>query len=954
MASHGKRFFIILFFLLCSSSVFSRTLRVGMFGQLQYLPQYSQGINARYYENYMQAIAGKSGCGYKLLQMDYDTALKGLQDGTVDLMCSMTYTQQRARTYLFSSSPCAIEYELLVASRDDMRFFNGDIESLQHKRVGLLAGDPLQEKILDSFTDAHALNIKRIYYLDSDLMAAGIRQGTIDLRMASAMAARPGEKIVQNFGSHPVYFMCKDPVIKKILDNAMSALQQQNSMYQINFIMQNNGIVSLDFSNISPDEKAYIRNIGKITVGISSGNYPFSYFDAETGELKGLDRLFWDEITRISGLSFKFTEKGRMSGEKPCLFISSDSDRFENGHAVYTRPYRTVPVRLVCAPGLSVSDFITPGSRFSEKYPVKIAVTGDVQCVLPYFRTMFVAYSIQTFPSPQKCLEKVASGVCDAALVQDYYLQTTYDINDYMSLRNRMPLTYDVPVSIAVSGQGIDPLISILNKTLCQIPADFFTRAEEQEGILARYKPARGLVLHQYLTTFLIFLIVILLYAVFSALYNAGKYKKMSETDNLTGLWNINCFERELEKLFVSMPRSNFMFMELNIRSFTLINKMYGSEWGDRTLVFLAKKLTDARDGRRNVYLARGDADNFYVLEPVITEEGTREKMEEFLKLVRKEGLKSGIQIVVKTGAVFIGPRYGGFDSVKNLVGKAGYARKYIRNSVVDNFAVFNGRLQKQRMLEENIESCMDKALENREFYVVYQPKVNLYTGKVESAEALVRWKSPENGDVAPDIFIPVFEKNGYVIKMDFYVYKAVFDYLQHLLDTHFPIIPVSLNVSRLHLNAEKFVDDFISLFSQYSIPPAYIEMEIVERTAGTADRVLKNMAELLHNHGFSVAMDDFGTGESSLNMLSEIPIDVIKFDQLFLERAESLPDSRIILREMIKMARMLGKTTVCEGVERESQVIFLKDIGCDMAQGYYFSKPLLSEDFKKFLMEHR
>jgi EAL domain-containing protein (putative c-di-GMP-specific phosphodiesterase class I) len=158
------------------------------------------------------------------------------------------------------------------------------------------------------------------------------------------------------------------------------------------------------------------------------------------------------------------------------------------------------------------------------------------------------------------------------------------------------------------------------------------------------------------------------------------------------------------------------------------------------------------------------------------------------------------------------------------------------------------------------------------------------------------------------------------------------------------------MNITRFQLDAEKFVKDFTGLFSQYSIPPSLVELEIVERSENPERHILTDFTRLLHESGFKIAMDDFGSGESSLNMLKNIPVDTVKLDQEFLKEAESTKQNRIIISETIRMAKLLGKTTVCEGVEKASQVSFLIAVGCDLAQGFFYSRPLVREDFASYI----
>lgn len=255
------------------------------------------------------------------------------------------------------------------------------------------------------------------------------------------------------------------------------------------------------------------------------------------------------------------------------------------------------------------------------------------------------------------------------------------------------------------------------------------------------------------------------------------------------------------------------------------------------------------------------------------------------------------------------------------------------------------------------IENNIVNALGNNELYVVYQPKVNIVTGKIVGAEALVRWHCtiPEltkTGILSPKEFIPITEKNGFAQKIDFFVYEKTFEFIRRQLDENKEVVPISLNMSRTHTNIDEFITDFTNLLQKYEVPPKYVELEIVERS-GEDDNMLKNITDAIHNAGFIVNMDDFGSGESSLNMLNEIPVDIIKIDQRFLAQAGNSEESLIILQSMINMIHKLNKKMVCEGVETEEQGKILSEAGCKIFQGFLFSKPLSEEDFIKYMQEH-
>jgi EAL domain-containing protein (putative c-di-GMP-specific phosphodiesterase class I)/GGDEF domain-containing protein len=453
---------------------------------------------------------------------------------------------------------------------------------------------------------------------------------------------------------------------------------------------------------------------------------------------------------------------------------------------------------------------------------------------------------------------------------------------------------------------------------------------------------------------FLFFIVFLVLYSFLLLFFYEKRYRRKQDVDPLTGLLNSNGFKFKAEKMMNSLPRDCFLLIELNIRNFSFINRLCGSSKGDQLLVFIAGQLQQLQKKNSTTIVARGYADSFYILRKIDDlKENELIQISREQQIMQEELLKKGIQAVIKGGCAFSDTDHSEKKTISDLISKAGYARRFNRDSIINNFSVFDKQIQKQRETEERIESCMDKALTGHEFFVVFQPKISLTDKKIKGAEALVRWKSPENGMLQPDLFIPVFEKNGYAANLDFYVYHAVFEYLQQLINTDIPLIPVSLNISRLQQDAETFVTKFTKMLSAYTIAPEYIELEIVERAAGADLESLKEMTLRLQQSGFTVDMDDFGSGESSLNMLSEIPVDVVKFDRQFLKQAGTSNDSLIILSEMLKMVRELGKKTVCEGVETKEQVHILQNLGCDLAQGFYYSKPLLPEDFKDYLLCH-
>ena len=210
---------------------------------------------------------------------------------------------------------------------------------------------------------------------------------------------------------------------------------------------------------------------------------------------------------------------------------------------------------------------------------------------------------------------------------------------------------------------------------------------------------------------------------------------------------------------------------------------------------------------------------------------------------------------------------------------------------------------------------------------------------------------------MTPDKFIPLFERNGFITKLDYYVYEEVFKFIQTMISKGETVVPISVNMSRNHNRPEKFMHDFMKIFNKYSISPKLIQLEILERSV-MDNSTLQDITEKLHEEGFTVAMDDFGSGESSLNMLTKIPVDVLKFDREFLN-ASTDSEGRIdkksekFIHILINLSKNLEKQTVFEGVETQAQRDFLRSIECDQAQGFFYSRPLSEQDFVQFIKLH-
>ena len=288
------------------------------------------------------------------------------------------------------------------------------------------------------------------------------------------------------------------------------------------------------------------------------------------------------------------------------------------------------------------------------------------------------------------------------------------------------------------------------------------------------------------------------------------------------------------------------------------------------------------------------------------------------------------------------------------MVSNANLARKMAKEMKDDCCVVFDSRMVEGIKKEVEITSSLSRAIKNGELKVYYQPKMETNSFQIEGAEALIRWQKPDGRFIYPDEFIPLIERSGQIVELDYFVYREVFKFIAGRMRENKPIVPISVNVSREHLNKMEILPYVRSLFEEYRIVPDLIEFELTESIYIENTEKALQLIEGLHEMGTKVSMDDFGSGYSSLNLLSRLPIDIIKLDKVFLQDEEAenrlKENDKIIISCIIDMARKLRITSLCEGVETPEQSDYLSEIGCELQQGYYFSRPIPRSDFEAFM----
>lgn len=287
---------------------------------------------------------------------------------------------------------------------------------------------------------------------------------------------------------------------------------------------------------------------------------------------------------------------------------------------------------------------------------------------------------------------------------------------------------------------------------------------------------------------------------------------------------------------------------------------------------------------------------------------------------------------------------------VDQMCDRANLALRTVKGNYIKKYAFYDDEIRNTIIQEQQIISEMDDAIEQKQFCVYLQPIYSASEGKPITAEALVRWIHPEKGIISPGVFVPLFERNGLIMKLDYFVWEEVCAMIRKDLDEGKNVVPVSVNVSRMNLYAHDLVEKIIALVEKYHIDPSYLKLEITESAYTDNANKLENIIQKFQHYGFQIYMDDFGSGYSSLNMLKDIAVDVLKIDREFINEIGESERAGSVLSSIVRMAKWLEMDVVAEGVETKEQLDFLRSIGCDRIQGFYFSRPLPQSDFRTLL----
>lgn len=919
-----------------------KTVRVGCMAESSFIRQYANGSYYGYGVEYLEKIAEYTGWEYEYVQGDFAGLWEMLEKGEIDLLCVLQRTEEREKTFLFSECPAGWEYSSLYVREEDSIDYE-DFEAFEGMRIGFLEGF---QSNLDFIGYAGRSGFQYIAcsYQTAEEMNAALERGEVDAVTRTSLLLDRGQRLVARYAAAPFYFSSGKQNAELIAE--INAAQRQIRLETPYFEeeLQEKYDPDLADHTLTLAEGEYVQNAPVIRVGYSGDLDPVSY--EQDGEMMGVSREMFRHISDKTGLQFSFLQYNT-PGAAMNAAISGNVDmvacietrNLNVQELSLTEPYFEVPLVMVAK-----NDTDMEGT-------IRIALRGADRELEDYIARVFEEYELCYYQTPDECLDAVWHGDAEFALENSFLVSSATRKSRYAGLQVNMVVDYNTRICIGVNREKDDLLLGILNKTLQSVT----NSGRTQMVAHALAKKRTELSWAEMLADHMDELIIVFLCGaiVFLIIGRRVKQKKerileqMAYYDELTGMRKQEKFQLDLERALRTNPQRKYALLYLNIDRFQYLNTVLRREKSDEMIDLLGRLIN--RSLWQGELSGRLYADHFILLYEY---RGRSELLERFEKLQHSlwESMSErevSYKVVLHAGIYLV---EGAEERCEDLVYRAMLANQMCQGGIESYF--FDEYLEEKLHKELKIESMMEEALGKDEFKTFFQPKYSTDGEGIIGAEALVRWIREDGSIVYPNDFIPLFERNGFILQLDYYMYQKVLEWLRSRLDRQEPVIRISVNLSRLHNGDTNMGMRLSEMAIEYGIPPELIEFELTESAfTDHADNILEQLG-YLRERGFSISIDDFGAGYSSLNLLRSVPADILKIDKAFLDETEDSERSSFIIRDIVAMAKDIHMEVICEGVETAEQLAFLREIRCDYAQGYYFSRPLPESRFEEILME--
>lgn len=931
----------------------SRTYKVGsnvMFGVNKTDSGYS-GISF----DYLNAISRYTGDKYVFVEGTEEELFRMLKNGDIDFIpCVTEYDREYYEKLLGGENGelfkktgnSLISRFSAVYVYDKGEYADtvlNDVSAIRHMSIGYLVSDSQEYFENGKCIYSEIEGADFIPYIKEETMQGDFISGKIDAVIKDCLRPWPDETIVNQFVSRSGYFVTRteDTVLALSLEDGLTSLFMDSPTFYGNVYeryITNYGSRKFAYNAA---ESVYIKKHGELTVAFNLEDDTMHSYDAKSGTLSGVIGLLVKKYSEETGLDVVIKPYDSLA-ECLSMLENKEVDMVYGGiRAADTFGQQNV---YVTAPAINFPLVLMSRNEDDISETMKIAVNhSDVEAVasLEYFYPNAV---IALAEDTREACEMAAGGRCSAVCLTGYDAMY-FKNNGFSKLEMAKVLPINSTECFGIRTEDRD-LIGITENALVRINsseviANIYNMFEA-EDVSSADNGSHAWVIVVIFVSFMALIVIMIVFLVM-------RENRANETDPITGGYSRNTFiERSLRAIKKS-GTAKWQLIVIDIDKFKFINDRLGYEEGDRMLARVYKTLGDHMESSEN--FARISDDNFACCIREMSDEEVTDRMQSiFDEFKRRNSLFVSYPVQFSAGVCSLAecvPEDSSAVDMNMAIDHCKIAKKTIKNLHSDGVAFYDGKIRDRTLREKDFESAMPKALAKHEFMCYIQPKYGAKSRRIEGGEALIRWRSSDFGFVFPGEFIPIAEKNGFVVELDFFILEEVCKAMRRWLDMGITPVTVSVNQSRMHLSHDDYIWRLREIVDKYAIPYEYIELELTETVfTENADLLLKIM-EKLHEIGFKLSIDDFGSGYSSLNMLKDIPADVVKIDREFFNGTVHSDKGREVIMTVVDLAKRLKMHVISEGVETLDQVEFLDKINCDLIQGYYFAKPMPMSEFE-------
>lgn len=936
-----------------STSSVRETVAVAYYEDGDYMHKNADGTYTGFNIDYLERIGAYAGWTYEYVDFDtWEEAYAAAESGEVDILPSVYYDSSRDEDMLFSDMPVCSIYTTINVRMDDDRYAYNDYEAFEGMKTGVIAEGKDAQTFVD-YCGKHGFSVEIVPYGETADLIEALEQGDLDAMAITYLGNKTQFKTVAQFSPEPLYIAVSrsEAGLKNELDDAMDELAVRDPSYFITLYDTYFGINTNQDPVFTRDEYDYMKDAPTLTVAYDSFRAPLSFTDPSTGEFAGVAALLFDDIAQITGLRFDFVPVESHAdaiamveaGEVDIVYsVDQSIEIATTGTILATGPYLSDPMAKVVGNNPA-------GTRIA--LPEGFSLSELIEEQSP-------EYEVSYYQTPKLCFDAILDGKADIAYADVHVADYLLAEQQYESLNLLSFTDYANKMAIGVSASSDPRLASVLDRCV-QFVSNSKMNQWITETALSPHPATPVDILRQYplqiiLGSFalLVGAICVLVYIYRSKARNAERITRLVYVDPLTEGWNLNRFQIEAAKAIAEGADHDHAVLFFDISRFKSFNAAFGYAEGDRLLIAMSK-LLDRYVGEGE-FVARVSADQFVALLHWTDMASFSQRFERLdseindLPILKNHSyrvLAFGGIAVVEAGTE---PKK---TSISEFIDCARYARESIGDASHSTVALYTADMKERDIAQRILQSEAVTALAQGEFVAYYQPKVAICTNKVIGLEALVRWSVPEKGVRSPAEFVDLFERNGFITEIDFHMFREACAYIRSRIDAGRPIVPIACNFSRLHLLDDRFPSTLQRIVDEYRVPVDMLELELTESIVMEdlvrAEAMCRNLKQI----GFRIAIDDFGSGYSSLGALQELPIDILKLDQSFLLNAGDESRNRTILEGIIDIAERLGTEIVVEGIETEDQAALIKAMDPQaIAQGFLYSRPVAREIVDRLL----